>query len=66
MADTGSKARLLPSARSRAMVVFPMPGGPHRAAELRCCWTTVRPSGASGARRWSCPTTSFSRVGRRR
>ena len=46
-ADNGSKARSVRSARRRAMVVLPEPGGPHRTTEDNRPWLTMRASGPS-------------------
>src|SRR3546814_5013771 len=48
------------------MVVLPQPGGPQRMSEASRPEPTMRPTGPSGASRWSCPTTSSSACGRRR
>ena len=47
------------------MVVLPQPGGPQRIIEERRRAAIMRPIGASGARRWSCPTTSSRACGRK-
>ncbi len=59
-----TKARSVASARSRAIVVFPTPGGPQKMIEPSAPSASIRPSGPSGPRRCSCPTTSSSRRGR--
>ena len=66
MALICTKARSVASARRRAMVVLPTPGGPQKTMEPRLPSASIRPSGASGPSRWSWPTTSSSRRGRRR
>src|SRR5271166_6338950 len=55
-AKSGSKARSVPDldsswARSRAIVVLPQPGGPHRIIEASCRLATMRPIGPSGPSR---------------
>ena len=53
-------------ASSRAMLVFPVPGGPHRIIEARRPAATIRPIAPSGPVRCSWPTTSARVLGRRR
>jgi hypothetical protein len=50
-ADNCSKCRLKAVESSRAMVVLPVPGGPHRTIEEARPCATMRPMGPSGARR---------------
>ena len=50
-ADKGSKCRSVASARSRAIVVLPQPGGPHRIREESFFAASMRPSGPSGPSR---------------
>ena len=59
MALICTKARSVASARRRAMVVLPTPGGPQKTIEPRLPSASIRPSGPSGPRRWSWPTTSL-------
>ena len=61
-----SKCRSVCRASRRAMVVLPVPGGPHRIMEESARAAIMRPSGASAARRWSCPTMSATSFGRNR
>src|SRR5215472_16493291 len=65
-AERGSKCSEVCSARSRASVVLPQPGGPQRIIEEIWPEATMRPMGASGARRCCWPTISSSRLGRSR
>src|SRR3989344_6971485 len=48
----------------RAMVVFPVPGGPQRMKENLCFFSTATRSGFPAPTRCSCPTASSSFVGR--
>src|SRR3989344_111547 len=41
----------------RAIVVFPVPGGPQRMKEKRCCFSIATRSGFPGPTKCSCPTT---------
>src|SRR5687767_8860359 len=54
------------SAMSRASVVLPTPGGPHRIIEWGLRASNASPSGLPGPSRWLCPTTSSSVRGRSR
>src|SRR5688572_21089493 len=54
------------SAMSRASVVFPTPGGPHRIIEWGLRASNASLSGLPGPKRWLCPTTSSSVRGRSR
>src|SRR5688572_22605099 len=46
------------------MVVLPEPGGPHRITDIGLVPVTSWRSGAPGASRWSCPTSSSIEAGR--
>ena len=65
-ADNGTKVCSVKSASRRAIVVLPLPGGPHRTMLARRPWCTMRPIGPAAASRWSCPTTSSNVAGRSR
>ena len=65
-ADRGTNSKSEAVAKRRAMVVLPQPGGPHRIIDANCLWASIRPSGASGANRWSWPTTSVNVPDRKR
>ena len=54
------------SASRRAIVVLPVPGGPHRIIEASLPAATIRPIAPSGPVRCSWPTTSSSARGRSR
>ena len=54
------------SASSRAIVVLPVPGGPHRIIDDSRPAATIRPIAPSAPVRCSCPTTSPARCGRSR
>ena len=54
----------LDAASSRASVVLPVPGGPQSTSEGREPDSSSERSGAPGATRWRCPTTSSSVRGR--
>ena len=64
--DTATKRRPTASASSRAMLVFPVPGGPHRIIEASLPAATILPIAPSGPVRCSWPTTSSSDFGRNR
>ena len=53
-------------ASSRASVVFPQPGGPHRISDASRPRSSIRASGASGRSSCSWPTSSASTCGRSR
>ena len=61
-----SAARPTSLASSRASVVFPQPGGPHRISDASRPRSSIRASGASGRSSCSWPTSSASTVGRSR
>ncbi len=61
-----TKCRSVSAASSRAMVVLPTPGGPHRMSEPRLPEASITPSGASGPSTLSCPITSERLRGRSR
>ena len=65
-ADSAVKRSPAASASSRAMVVLPTPGGPHRISEASEPRSSMRAIAPSGPSRWSWPTTSASTRGRRR
>ncbi len=63
-AEIGTKRRPTASASRRAMLVLPVPGGPHRIIDDNLPAATMRPIAPSGPVRCSCPTTSSSPRGR--
>src|SRR5262249_45092428 len=63
-ADTATNLNPTASARRRAMLVLPVPGGPHRIIDANLPAATIRPIAPSGPVRCSCPTTSWSAGGR--
>ena len=65
-AEMATKRRPTASASRRAMLVLPVPGGPHRIIEDRRPAATIRPIAPSGPVRCSWPTTSPSVAGRSR
>ena len=65
-AEICSKWSSVSRARSRATVVFPVPGGPQKTSDPKELVRSIRDSAPSGPRRCSCPTTSASRSGRNR
>ena len=66
MALICTKRSSVPSASSRAIVVLPTPGGPHRMRDPRVFAASIAPSGPSGASRLRWPTTSSRLRGRSR
>src|SRR5215470_17896341 len=65
-AEMAMKSALNASAISRASVVLPEPGGPHRIIECGLCELKATSSGLPGSSRWRCPTTSRIVFGRSR
>jgi hypothetical protein len=63
-ADRATKRRSVAPATRWAMVVLPLPGGPQRITDIGVAPPTSWRSGAPGASRWSCPTSSSRVVGR--
>ena len=63
-AETPTKRSPTAAASSRAMVVLPVPGGPHRISEASLPAATMRPIAPCGPVRCACPTTSPSVAGR--
>ena len=60
------KCKSVSSAKRRAMVVLPTPGGPQKISDDREPESSMTPKGASGPRTCSCPITSPRLRGRRR
>jgi hypothetical protein len=54
------------SASNRAIVVLPVPAGPHRITEVSRRVSTRARNAPRGPRRWSCPRTSSRERGRSR
>src|SRR5689334_7083657 len=65
-AEIAMKSALNASAISRASVVLPTPGGPHRIIECGLPAANATASGLPGASRWRCPMTSSILFGRNR
>ena len=65
-AEIATKRRPTASASRRAMLVLPVPGGPHRIIEASLPAATIRPIAPSGPVRCSWPTISSSERGRSR
>src|SRR5690606_24697749 len=65
-ADSAMKSASKARAMSRASVVLPTPGGPHRIIECSLPDSKASRSGLPGPSRWRCPATSSSDAGRRR
>src|SRR5437899_7033002 len=63
-ADRAIISAPMASARRRARVVLPEPGGPHRTSDARCPRSSARRSGPRSPTRCSCPTNSSSDRGR--
>src|SRR5437763_1776020 len=57
-ADSATNRRSPAPAARCAMVVLPLPGGPHRITDIGAAPVTSCRSGAPGASRWSWPTSS--------
>ena len=51
-ADRGTKALAVTVAMTEASVVFPVPGGPHKMADVSRSFSTRARSGAPGATKW--------------
>ena len=63
-ADTSTKRRSVCWLRIAAIVVLPVPGGPHSSSDMDWSPSTSWRSGEPGARSWSWPTSSSSVRGR--
>ena len=57
-ADSGTKRLAVAVATTEARVVLPVPGGPHRMAEVSRSDSIRARSGAPGPTRWRCPMIS--------
>ena len=66
MAESCSKWRSVTSAKSRATVVLPVPGGPQKITDDSRPALTMRDSMPCSPNRWSWPITSASAAGRNR
>ena len=66
IAEICTKARSVSAARSRAMVVLPTPGGPHRISEDKDRAASIAPKGPSAPNTCSWPMTSDRLRGRSR
>ena len=64
IAEICSNCSSVASARSRATVVLPVPGGPQKMSEPSVRVSSIRVSTPSGPSKWSWPTTSSRRPGR--
>src|SRR3954447_2156888 len=62
--ETSTNRRSVWLLRIAAIVVLPVPGGPHRSSDMDWSPSTSWRSGAPGARSWTCPTSSSSVRGR--
>ena len=63
-ADTGSNTISAAPANKRAMVVLPVPGGPHKMIDPKLPCASIIRNRPSGPNKLSCPTTSSSVLGR--
>src|SRR5215203_6680026 len=63
-ADSGTNRRRVARETTCAIVVFPVPGGPHRISDIGASPSTSRRSGVPGPSRCRWPTTSSSVRGR--
>src|ERR1022692_488462 len=62
----GMNSERLSRAISRARLVLPTPGGPHRITELNSSCSICRRRGLPGPSTWSCPANSSNVTGRMR